>query len=278
MPNGIGLVDVQTEIEKHNAGWVAGDNPIWSLPPDQRLRRLGAIEPRPTAPFTGHVHYHTGIGLPASFDYRHINKNNYVTPIRDQGNCGSCVSFGCVGTIEATISRQQSHNNPTMHLSEAQLFFCYGHPDGATCATGWWPEKALPHCVNPGLVDDGCFHYTPHDQPCNLCADWQKRLTKIKSFAKLGSQAAIKDWLVNRGAVVVCIDVYSDFFAYTAGVYKHVTGNLEGGHCIACIGYDDATGCWICKNSWSTGWGEQGFFRIGYGQCRVDSWDVLGVE
>ena len=273
----VNLQDIQNLIEQHNAGWIAGDNPISSLSPEERVRRLGA-SPR-AIPFTGHVHHHTGAGLPAYFDYRHIDGKNYVTSVRDQGNCGSCVAFGCVGAIEATISRQQLHDNPTVHLSEAQLFFCYGPADGANCATPWWPEKALPHCVDPGLVDDGCFPYTPQDQRCNLCADLQKRLTKIKTFAKLGSQAAIKDWLVHRGAAEVLIDVYEDFYYYVSGVYKHVTGALEGKkHCIACIGYDDGAGCWICKNSWGTGWGEGGFFRIGYGQCRVDSWDVLGVE
>ena len=278
--------DIQSLIERHKAGWIAEDNPHSRLSPEQRAGLHGAMEPRTAIPFTGHVHYHTGTGLPANFDYRNIDGKNYVTPIRNQCDktgfvcCGACVAFSCVGAIEATISRQQSHNNPTIHLSEAQLFFCYGRQDGVNCTTRhWWPQKALPYCVNQGLVDDKCFPYTPHDQPCNLCADWQNRLTKIKTFAKLGFQAAIKDWLVNRGAVVVTMDVYEDFYWYISGVYKHLTGALvEGKHCMACIGYDDSAGCWICKNSWGPDKGEQGFYRIGYGQCRIDSWDVLGVE
>ena len=278
--------DIQSLIEQHKAGWIAEGNPHSRLSPEQRAGLHGAMEPRPAIPFTGHVHYHTGTGLPAHFDYRHINGKNYVTPIRNQCDktgfvrCGACVAFSCVGAIEATISRQQSHNNPTIHLSEAQLFFCYGRQDGVNCTTRhWWPQKALPYCVNQGLVDDKCFPYTPHDQLCNLCADWQNRLTKIKTFAKLGSQAAIKDWLVNRGAVVVTMDVYEDFYCYISGVYKHVWGALDvNKHCMACIGYDDGVECWICKNSWGPDQGEQGFYRIGYGQCRIDSWHVLGVE
>jgi C1A family cysteine protease len=273
------LQEIQRLIEQNNAGWIARDTPISRLSPEQRARLFGAMEPRPAIPFTGHVHYATGIGLPENFDYRNIDGKNYVTSIRNQGHCGSCVAFACVGAIEATISRQQSHNNPTIHLSEAQLFFCYGHQDGANCTTPWWPEKALPYCLNQGLVDDECFPYTPHNQPCKLCADWQKRLTKIKKYAKLESQAAIKDWLVNTGAVVVTMDVYQDFFNYSSGVYTHVWGALDvKKHVMACIGYDDGAGCWICKNSWGRDAGEQGFYRIGYGQCRVDSWDVLGVE
>ena len=57
--------------------------------------------------------------------------------------------------------------------------------------------------------------------------------------------------------------VYDDFFGCCSGVYRHVTGNEVGGHCVIIIGHDDATGCWTCKNSWlndgadgieNTGW------------------------
>ena len=47
---------------------------------------------------------------------------------------------------------------------------------------------------------------------------------------------------------------------------------------MAIVGYDDNTGCWICKNSWGTGWGEQGFFRIAYGQCNIESMGNFGVN
>jgi C1A family cysteine protease len=47
--------------------------------------------------------------------------------------------------------------------------------------------------------------------------------------------------------------------------------SLAGGHCICVVGYSDTDSCWICKNSWGTGWGESGFFRIRYGDCGIDS-------
>jgi C1A family cysteine protease len=51
-----------------------------------------------------------------------------------------------------------------------------------------------------------------------------------------------------------------------------VSGALAGGHCVTLIGYDDAQGCWIGKNSWGTGWGEAGFFKIAYGECGIETW------
>jgi C1A family cysteine protease len=76
--------------------------------------------------------------------------------------------------------------------------------------------------------------------------------------------------------------VYDDFYAYTGGVYTHTWGGLVGLHCVEVIGYDDLGGSWICKNSWGTRWGENGFFCIAYGQCEIDTtypfWGISGTE
>jgi|SRR6516165_10590574 hypothetical protein len=135
MANGqLDFADIQRDIERNNAQWIAGDNPIWQLSEEQQLRRLGAAEPAHFR-FPGPIHYHPGTRLPNAFDYRKIERKNYVTKIRDQGNCGSCVAFGSLGAIEATVSRHRKHANPKLDLSEAHLFFCFGPADGATCGT-----------------------------------------------------------------------------------------------------------------------------------------------
>ena len=72
--------------------------------------------------------------------------------------------------------------------------------------------------------------------------------------------------------VVACMDVYDDFFSYGGGVYHHVTGNKEGGHCILVVGYSELKQMpGSCKNSWGTVWGEAGFFNIAYQECNIDS-------
>jgi C1A family cysteine protease len=286
MANGeLTVSKVREEIARSGAGWQAEENPISRLPMEEKRRRLGLAPPpgelslmevmQRSAP----AHAGAAPGAPTAFDLRNVKGNNYITPIRDQGNCGSCVSFGSVATIEGSIAWQQKKPNPTTNLSEAQLYYCYGAKENVTCATGWWPNKALAYCISGGLVDDQCFPYTAGDQPCKLCPDWQKRLTKIKSTTVLtGNAAAMKQWISSKGPIVGCFIVYDDFFNYKSGVYKHVTGNEAGGHCISIVGYDDSTSCWICKNSWGTGWGEKGFFRIAYGECGMETWQVIGVD
>jgi len=58
---------------------------------------------------------------------------------------------------------------------------------------------------------------------------------------------------------------------YTGGIYEYKYGLFAGNHLVSIIGYDDTQGYWICKNSWGTSWGENGFFRIKYGECGIDS-------
>ena len=74
------------------------------------------------------------------------------------------------------------------------------------------------------------------------------------------------------GPIVAAFDVYEDFRDYTGGIYEHVWGDYLGGHAVAIVGYNDAENYWIVKNSWGTGWGENGWFRIRYGQCNIDSY------
>ena len=274
----VSLEEVGAAIRTHRVAWEAGDNPISRLSGEQRFLRLGVPLPPPDqlARMTAPAH---SAAAPIKFDLRNVGGKNYITGVRDQANCGSCVAFGCVATVEGSIAFQTNHPNPTMHLSEAHLYYCYGAKEHVTCATGWLPNKALVYCISGGLVDDACFPYTAHDQPCNLCSDWQKRLTKIKSQTPLTKNpAAMKDWISKKGPIIGCFVVYQDFFYYKSGIYKHTTGAQAGGHCVAIVGYDDSTNCWICKNSWTTSWGESGFFRIAYGECMIEAWENIGVN
>src|SRR5262249_49533197 len=94
-----------------------------------------------------------------------------------------------------------------------------------------------------------------------------------------GNAAAMKDYISHYGSIAACFVVYQDFFSYQSGVYRHLTGGVAGGHCVALIGYSDAESCWLAKNSWGAGWGDGGFFKIGYGECNIESYpSPVGME
>jgi C1A family cysteine protease len=274
----VSLAETIEAINKSGAHWEAGDSDIFRLSTDERRRRLGVPPPPGGYDEVMRQAQQTTAekptpGAPPKYDLRNVGGKNFITAIRDQANCGSCVAFGACATIEGLA--QVQHNNPSLgiDLSEAHLFFCLGKPTGASCSAGWMPDKAFACAANPGVCDEKCFPYDTSKTDCStyLCHDWQKRVTKVAGVHPLNA-AQMKTHISTKGPVTSCFVVYSDFFAYKGGIYKHVTGGQVGGHCISIIGYDDASRYWIAKNSWWTSWGEGGFFRIGYGECGIDTW------
>jgi hypothetical protein len=75
-----------------------------------------------------------------------------------------------------------------------------------------------------------------------------------------------------NGPMLAAFDVYQDFFSYKGGVYHHTWGDSVGGHAVAIVGYDSAERYWIVKNSWGANWGENGYFRIGFGECGIEDY------
>jgi len=209
--------------------------------------------------------------LPSRFDLRNVNGQNFITPIKKQLDCGSCVAFGVLAAVEGAM---RYPGNPSFEpdLSEADLFFCLAAKQGRTCSTGWNIPAALSCVQAPGVVDEACYPYNLSQQGCSfLCPNASGRKQKISSYKKYTTITDMQKALNDDGPLVTMFNVYDDFFSYSSGVYEYSTGPLAGGHCVCCVGYDDENRCWIMKNSWGPGWGEQGFFRIRYGQCGIDA-------
>ena len=213
---------------------------------------------------------------PAAFNWQSVGGKNYLTPVRDQGDCGSCVAFGTAATIEGT-AKVRYGATLNIDISEAQLFYCIGRNSGATCAEGWWPNFAFDGAGNPGITDGAHFPYSAHDQACGLRSGWQDEVTKVAQWHEIYDVEQMKQWIATKGPLTTCFTVYTDFFDYAGGIYKHVYGGVEGGHCVSVVGYNDTKGYWVAKNSWNTWWGDQGFLRIAYGECAFD-YEMYAVD
>jgi hypothetical protein len=160
-------------------------------------------------------------------------------------------------------------------FSPEQLFEC----GGATCNQGWEPDGAVSFLEQTGIVDEACMPYTSgatgNDVACSTeCSDSSTRAIKITGSTQPSSMfsssvVAVKAGLKN-GPLITTLSVYADFLTYSSGVYTHVTGDMEGGHAVSIIGYDDDKQAWLIRNSWGVGWGMNGFAWV--------SWnDVSGV-
>ncbi len=91
-----------------------------------------------------------------------------------------------------------------------------------------------------------------------------RSVTRVRNRIKLDTAAKAKKHLSEVGPIVGCMDVFTDFFSYSSGIYEHVTGSREGGHCMLIYGYSETDDCWLVKNSWGNDWGDNGFARIAY--------------
>ncbi|AKU14839.1 C1 family peptidase [Luteipulveratus mongoliensis] len=291
----INIAAVQAAVaDTDGADWEAGENHLTALTAKQRRIRLGVPVPddshraalerraagvRAAGPQTLDAGPAADAGAAASFDLRNVSGQSYVSGIRDQGSCGSCVSFGSVAVMEGTARYARRMPALAVDLSEAHLFYGHGGTVGVTCLTGWLPLPALTFCTTKGITYETEFPYTPGNSGGGSApSGWESHRARATGTADLTNKiAAIKQHLVDVGPVTGCFIVYTDFYSYSAGVYKHVTGAEEGGHCVAIVGYDDAKRAWIIKNSWGTGWGMGGFGYIGYGECLIDTWSNIGV-
>ncbi|RSM60164.1 peptidase C1 [Kibdelosporangium aridum] len=210
--------------------------------------------------------------LPKSFDLREVSGRDFVTSVKDQGNCGSSVSFGTLTALETTAAYTRGAPGLNLDLSEAHLFHSHARARGYTSESGSWPDDLFDDAATKGVTFEDYFPYQDNGSGAPN-PDWPNRLAKAAGVTDLtGNPAAIKQHIFGYGAVATCFVVHADFFHYRGGVYKHTTDRLAGGHCAALIGWDDDSQCWIAKNSWGTSWGEGGFFRIAYGDCFIEDY------
>jgi C1A family cysteine protease len=290
------LDELRQAIDDQGANWLAGETSLSPYEVSEDMEMLGYV-PGPEELSLDEQELLAQEGLlafgiapepsyPPAQDWRSTDAGDFITVIKDQNPCGSCVAFGTSAVVEGTLRVER--NDPTLELdlSEAYLFFCVARAQGRLCKGlekgGWWPAAALDALQADGAPDEACYPYVGHDQECTgLCQDWRSRATKITSWHEITSQDEMKEWLSSRGPLVGTMKVYEDFARfYTGGVYQYVSGKYGGGHCICIVGYNDEGKFWIGKNSWGPDWGEDGFFRIAYGECAIDSsmYAVEGVQ
>ncbi len=274
------LSDIQTAIKKKGAKWVAGETSMTKLSKEERKKRLGLILDlapieEQTVTFEEQVAF-----APASLDWRN-NAGDYVTPVRNQGNCGSCWAFGTTAALESATLIAHGWSGVNLDLAEQILVSCSSAGD---CGGGYI-GSASSYIRNTGLPEEPCFPYRAldsHDNPpvtCDqACPNWWNSTYQIDGYSWVAATVdAIKNALNTNGPLVTTMAVYNDFFSYTGGVYTHVYGSLAGYHAVLIIGYDDPGQYFIVKNSWGAGWGstsgygsEKGYFMIAYSQMSSD--------
>jgi hypothetical protein len=249
------IAEMRAEIEANGYPFTVGYNPAM----DYELEEITGFNPMLERPLlfvmeSPKLNPDQVSALPAAYI------SSYVTPIKNQGNCGSCWAFAGVAAFESSIYKK---DGIAVDLSEQYLVSC--NHDEWGCGGGWWAYDLF---VNPGAEMESCFPYVAQDVPCKLdcpypyIAQGYAFCEKSDAIASIDS---IKNGIYNYGGVNVALYVDRTFQAYTGGVMTKCARNPRWtNHMVELVGWDDSLGAWRLKNSWGTGWGEQGFMWIKY--------------
>ncbi len=235
----------------------------------------------------------TPFEVPSSFDWRNYQGANWITPVRDQRECGACWAFSALAAAEASMNIESGNPNLDIDLSE-QYLVSDCNPLGSCC--GGDEYVALRYLRDYGVPDDGCMPYIDgvscgcensctgdcaynnglnicSDTTCsNRCTDWSSRLVKINGIERVPSDpTTIKQYLIKKGPLAAAYGLGSvQFGGHWDGDIYRCTNDNDANHAILLVGYNDAGGYWIAKNSWGTSYQDQGFFKIGYGECFIE--------
>ncbi|XP_065912646.1 pro-cathepsin H-like isoform X2 [Dysidea avara] len=159
-------------------------------------------------------HQITGQPVPEAVDWR---EKGVVTPVKNQGQCGSCWTFSTTGSVESHHAIKTSN---LISLSEQQLIDCAGAFNNHGCRGGL-PSQAFEYIhYNGGLESEKDYPYRAHDETCSFKTDKVAATVSSQVNITEKDEDMILDAVANVGPVSICYDVSSDFRFYKKGVYS----------------------------------------------------------
>jgi len=213
--------------------------------------------------------------VPDAVDWR---TKGAVTPVKDQGQCGSCWSFSASGAIEGSNAIA---TGKLVSLSEQELVDCAGLRYGSRGCSGGLMDGAFNFAIDKGLCTEASYSYTSGVSTTGgTCQTTCQAAVKVAECfdVKAGDQLALKE-AVSVRPVAIAIEADTKYFqSYSSGI---LTGTLCGttlDHGVLIVGYGEESGqkYWLVKNSWGTTWGDAGYVKIARTESSSDD-GVCGI-
>jgi cathepsin L len=257
------------KIEKHNseaaAGlhtWTMGVNKFADLMPEEFSARM-------TGGYRAHEKRSKNVELsllhPVGTAATAVNwtAKGAVTPVKDQGQCGSCWAFSTTGSTESAVWQK---TGTLLSLSEQQLVDCSGAEGNQGCNGGLMDYGFQYIMDNKGIAAESAYPYTAKDGTCKTGQTSVATITGYKDVP-VNSQTALETAVTQQPVSVAVEADQNSFQFYTSGVMTAACGTALD-HGVLAVGFDtDATGgdFWNVKNSWGATWGNNGYIWLGRG-------------
>ncbi len=215
--------------------------------------------------------------LPSSYDAMALG---YVTPVKDQGACGSCWLFAAAAELESRVLMTEGVE---FEFSEQELGDCniWSSIGGHDFCDGGHTRMVINYMTKYGAGDEACHPYVAMPQTCYDCSP-RKNVNNWRMITGADGESqieTIKNAVLVYGAVSTHIHGNdTGFLHYKGGVYEY-WGSEKVDHSLELIGWNDTlphshgTGAWLVKNSWGTDWGASGPYPgcawVAYGAANI---------
>lgn len=232
------------------------------------------------------------INTPEQFSWKNMDGKDWTTPVKNQGQCGSCWLISAIGALESVINIREGCADINPDLSEQYVLSCL--PEAGSCRGGN-VENCVFFFINNtsaegnycnGVITESTLPYQANDSiSCSEKEEnWMNYLVPIKSYGESWAynniydlKDTIKSLIYQKGPIMVYFWVTQRFINW-GKIHKFPSQYYHDyneecphfvNHGIVVLGWKDDLsigngGYWICKNTWGPNWGYDGFFNIEY--------------